>query len=279
MSLRTIYYRLTPSLRFLARKIYYFPIDTLEGITGKREKYIPKRGDIFIGSGDFKVQGIHQLDLLKRYISLQEKDHVLDVGSGIGRTAIPLTKFLHPSARYEGFDVVEKGVRWCNRKINPDFPNFNFTFVPLNNDLDNTSKDQASEFTFPYQENSFHKVFLFSVFTHMKVNEIRHYLSEITRVLKPGGMCLSTFFIYNQDNEQKIVSQQKFSFPVKRNGFRLMHEKVQSANIALDQQTLIKMVEHKPLQINNIVEGYWKENICKTEQNSYQDIVIFEKRS
>lgn len=41
----------------------------------------------------------------------------MDIGSGIGRTAVPLTKFLNPDARYEGFDVVKKGVKWCNAKI------------------------------------------------------------------------------------------------------------------------------------------------------------------
>lgn len=277
MNLRDVYYSLSPSLRFFARKIYFFPIDFIEGITGRRGKYTPRKGDIFIGSGDFLSQGEHQVDLLKRYATLQPSDFVLDIGSGIGRTAIPLTRFLSEKGRYEGFDVVEKGINWCNKKIKPDFPNFNFMYVPLNNDLYNTSENRASEFIFPYSDREFDKAFLFSVFTHMMVGEIDHYLSEIARVLKPGGKCLSTFFVYNNHTEEMIANQKKFFFPVKKQGYRLMHEQVKSANIALAENTLKSMVAEKPLRIKKIIEGYWKESINENSENSFQDIVVFEK--
>ncbi|HNL40175.1 MAG TPA: class I SAM-dependent methyltransferase, partial [Saprospiraceae bacterium] len=122
MSIRKLYYALPPGLRLLARKLYYLPVDVWASVSGKRGRYEPPRGDIYIGSGDFIQQGRHQLDLLQRYIDLQAADAVLDVGSGIGRTAVALTTFLNLEARYEGFDVVEKGVAWCNATIRRDFP-------------------------------------------------------------------------------------------------------------------------------------------------------------
>ena len=39
-------------------------------------------------------QSKHQLNLLKQEIDLKPSDHVLDIGSGIGRTAISLCEFL-----------------------------------------------------------------------------------------------------------------------------------------------------------------------------------------
>ncbi len=277
MSIRKLYYALPPGLRLLARKLYYLPIDTWEAVSGKRGRYEPPKGDIYIGSGDFIRQGRHQLDLLQRFIDLQAGDAVLDVGSGIGRTAVALTTFLSREARYEGFDVVEKGVNWCNATIRRDFPNFNFRYVPLNNDLYNNSKQKAVEFRFPYDNEQFDKVFLFSVFTHMQIEEIAHYLCEIARVLRPGGQCLATFFLYNKENESRVMARAGFHFPVKREGYRLMDEQVKSANIALDEQLLAEFVAAAGLQQARLIQGYWMDPAMKTADNSFQDVVVLKK--
>ena len=84
---RNLYYSLSPDNRLLVRKLVYFPVDLLNSIIKKNKDLIPKKGDIFIGSGDFVKQGKHQLDLLKQYANLQADGKILDVGSGIGRTA------------------------------------------------------------------------------------------------------------------------------------------------------------------------------------------------
>jgi len=277
MSLRKLYYTLPPSWRLLARKLYYLPIDTYETLAGKRHQYEPRKGDIYIGSGDFLAQGQHQLQLLKRYANLQSTDHVLDIGSGIGRTAVPLTTYLNHTGTYDGFDVVEKGVRWCQSTIGRDYPNFRFQYVPLNNDLYNTASQKAAEFTFPYADNQFDVSFLFSVFTHMKRDEIDHYLGEIARTLRPGGRCLATFFLYNDHNEEQIATQAHFNFPAAYDGYRLMDPKVEGANIALAEKTLDAMLAEKSLRIQQTVHGYWKNANGKTGDNSYQDVVILER--
>lgn len=274
--LRKLYYLLSPNLRLAARKLYFLPIDMYESITGKRGKYEPRKGDIYIGSGDFVRQGLHQVDLLKRYVDLQVSDSVLDIGSGIGRTAIPLTTYLNKDGKYEGFDVVEKGVKWCNKTIKKDYPNFNFTYVALNNDLYNNSAQKAKEFTFPYQDKVFDKSFLFSVFTHMQVEDIDHYFGEIARVTRSGGLCLATFFLYDAKSEEAISKQEHFSFPVNKNGYRLMDAQVKAANIAVSMDKLNAMIADKPLRIVKIVNGYWNASVSKHNDNTFQDMVIIE---
>ena len=76
-------------------------------------------------SRNYIKQSNHQLILLKDEINLMPDDSVLDIGSGIGRTAISLTGYLNSNSKYEGFDVVKKGVDWCNSKISKDFPILN----------------------------------------------------------------------------------------------------------------------------------------------------------
>ena len=204
--LRKLWYALSPNQRYLIRRLYYFPADFSDTITGKRNKYIPPRGYIYTGSPanskNYFEQGMYQLDLLKKELLLQLDDHVLDIGSGIGRTAIALTQYLSTDGKYEGFDAVKKGVKWCNSRIAKDFPNFSFKYIPLKNDLYNNTGKKASKFVFPYQDKTFDKVFLFSVFTHMQICEIKNYLKEIERVLKPDGMCLATLFTYTSENEE-----------------------------------------------------------------------------
>ena len=279
-SLRNLWYRLSPNQRYIIRRLYYFPIDLADRLTGKRHKYVPPRGYIYTGSAasaeNYIRQGNHQLELLKNEIDLKPNDCTLDIGSGIGRTAIALTGYLDSNSKYEGFDVVKLGVDWCRKKITKDFPNFTFTYIPLFNDLYNKSSQKATNFTFPYDSDHFDKIFSFSVFTHMQVDEIQHYFAEISRVLKKEGLAFSTFFIYDDLNEDQISQNEGFSFPVKRDGFRLMSEKVTSGNIAFHQDTLKAMLEKEGLSVVKMIDGFWKDNdLSKVE---YQDMLIFKKQ-
>jgi ubiquinone/menaquinone biosynthesis C-methylase UbiE len=279
MILRKIYYLLSPNMRIFVRKVVYFPIDLYENNFGKKTDKIPNKGDIFIGSGDFVAQGKHQLELLKTYTNLQPNHNVLDIGSGIGRTAFALKNYLSKTATYDGFDVVEKGVVWCQKNITNDFPNFNFKYTPLNNDLYYLTDKKAEKFTFPYEDNSFDTIFLFSVFTHMQPLEVQNYLNEMCRVLKPNGKCLATFFVYNNEIESFIASENgTYIFPYKKEGFRLMNEKVPSANIAFEEENLKLMLKNADLKLNNQINGNWKDKSKVDYIQDFQDVLVFEKQ-
>lgn len=280
-SLRSLWYSLSSNQRFLIRKLYYFPVDFYDRLTGNYHKYVPPRGYIYTGSPanykDYIDQGKHQLGLLKSEIDLKPKDCVLDIGSGIGRTAIALTTYLDTSARYEGFDVVELGVKWCNSKIKKDFPNFNFKYIPLFNDLYNNANLKAKEFIFPYEKNYFDKIFSFSVFTHMQIDEIQKYFSEIHKVLKPNGIAFSTFFLYDDTTENLTQINKDFTFSKKKDGYSLMSDKVKSANIAIHKDKLKTMLEFENLTLVKIIDGFWKGS--QENKIEYQDIVIFKKKN
>lgn len=277
--LRNMWYSLSANQRFRLRRLYYAPSDLLDKLRGKRHRYVPPRGFIYTGSPasaeKYLQQGLQQLQMLKNDISLKPADRILDIGSGIGRTAIALTGFLSEDGSYEGFDVVKQGVDWCNKRIASDHRNFNFTYVPLFNDLYNTASLKATEFIFPYPENDFDKIFSFSVFTHMAIDEIEHYLFQIKRVLKPGGKCLSTFFIYDDENEDYIANREGFGFPWAGEGYRLMNENVKAGNIAIHRKELKNMMERSGLEILRLEEGFWKDQTKDATKREYQDIVIF----
>ncbi|NIF07333.1 class I SAM-dependent methyltransferase [Chryseobacterium sp. Tr-659] len=271
-SLRSYYYKLPPTLRLLGRKIYYFPIDFYEGISGKRAKNEPKKGDIYVGNSDFIPHGIRQMNALKKYIDLKNTDHVLDIGCGIGRTAVALSGFIDKGT-YDGFDAVEKGVKWCQKHIQKKYPNFTFKFTPIYNDLYNTFSEKAENFIFPYDNAQFDKTFLFSVFTHMQIPEIKQYLKEISRVLKNDGQCLATFFLYD-DSKVEVGSMH---FPYQYDGYRLMDNKVTAANIAISTSLLDQIAHDAGMKVVAIQGGFWRNDIKKEDADEFQDIVVFEK--
>ena len=273
--LRKIYYRLSPEMRMLARKMYFLPIDFYEKIIGSTNNNTPSKGDIYVGSGDFVVQGKNQVHLLKLYISLLPEDKVLDVCCGIGRTANALTNYLSPKGTYHGFDVVEKGITWCNKNIHSQYPNFQFQFVPLKNSLYNSFSEESVQFSFPYADDAFSKVYLFSVFTHMAIADIQHYLNEIYRVLEKEGLCLATFFTYKK--EDNLAESPGFKFPHEKEGYRLLDHKLEEANIAIEDTKLSEMIEKSGLKKVNFIKGYWNNFKLKSQDNNFQDILILKK--
>lgn len=281
--LRKFWYGLSSRQRYFLRRVFFYPIDFFDKISGKRHKYVPPRGLIYTGSAVnaqlYLNQGNFQVELLKNHINLLADDHVLDIGSGVGRTAIALTNYLNNKGRYHGFDVVKKGVDWCNNGIGKDYPNFNFKYVPLFNDLYNESSLRATNFKFPYEPNTFDKVFSFSLFTHMQKSETQNYFVEIKKVLKPGGLCLSTFFLYNDFDEELISRREDFNFPFKRNGYRLMNEKVKAGNVAFHKDKIKEMLESANLECVEMIDGYWRDGVVNDYQKEYQDIVIFKKKN
>ncbi|MCB0643042.1 MAG: class I SAM-dependent methyltransferase [Phaeodactylibacter sp.] len=234
LSKRTLFYRLPPSLRFLARRLYYLPYDLRHKRQTQKGIPLPPKGLVYTGGGDFLEEGERILKFCQREGGLAPGHRVLDIGSGIGRLALPLTDFLDSTGSYAGFDVIQTGVRWCRDHIQSKFPNFQFQYIELKNDLYRSGGIQAEQFTFPYEDQSFDWVLVNSVFTHMIPEEVVQYLKEIERILKPGGYCYATFFVYDSTVKARIKQMDDFQFPYDYGHYRLMDDQVQSANVAYD---------------------------------------------
>ncbi|MBW1804522.1 MAG: class I SAM-dependent methyltransferase, partial [Deltaproteobacteria bacterium] len=67
----------------------------------------------------------------------------------------------------------------------------------------------ASTFRFPYEKETFDVVLLVSVFTHLLRNDMQNYFSEISRVLRPRGRCLITFFLFNETQKDGIDANRR----------------------------------------------------------------------
>ncbi len=272
MSLRKIFYAFPPRLRLLARRIYYFPVDLFVSKKYENGISVPPKSLIFTGGGDFISTGFRFIEFFKKYGGITPESHVLDIGSGIGRIAIPLSHFLNSKGSYNGIDIMSVGIKWCNQNITTAYPNFNFHLIDLKNDLYRNSGKNASEFTLDFPDNKFDFISLISVFTHMLPEEISQYLSEISRCLKIGSSCLITFFIYEHNDEltnnrfNKFIPQDKIH--------ALMNEKVKSANVAYSKEYLEKLISKNNFKITHFSRGGW---VAGNSAEDFQDIIVITK--
>jgi SAM-dependent methyltransferase len=121
---------------------------------------------------------------------------VLEVGCGIGRMALPLTRHLSNGGSYDGIEITFDKIRYCKKTIGRRYTNFRFHQANIYNKYYNPyGKLHASEYRFPFDDETFDFVFLSSVFTHMLPADMEHYLSEIARVLVKNSKFISSFWL------------------------------------------------------------------------------------
>lgn len=269
--LRKLYYILPVSLRYWVRKLYYLPLDIFQ----KRADLIPPMGLIYTGNGNFEAQGKDWVAFFKANANLNENSQVLDIGSGIGRIAIPLAGYL--SGQYHGFDAVKQGVDWCKKKISTKFTNFDFLYVDLFNDLYKDKGIDAATFEFPYEKSSFDFACAISVFTHMIPEEVENYLAQSNQVLKSGGFLVATFFILDDESKKQMSQKADFNFKYNYGNYALMDNDVKSANVAFEYEYLKKFIDANNFEIVNYIGGHW----CgrpKQLSIGFQDILILRKK-
>lgn len=234
---------------------------------------------IYIGEGPkaFERMGREFFRYFVELGELKPHEQVLDVGCGVGRMAIPLTGYLNEQGGYEGFDVVPKGVRWCEENITPRYPNFRFRLADIFNKRYNPrGRFQAEDYTFPYEDDSFDFVFLTSVFTHILPNGVKNYTSEISRVLKPDGRCLITFFLLN-DESLKLIEKGSSDWDFKhvRGRCRVVDPDQPERAVAYEENFVRRLYRRNALRMNKpIAYGSW----CGRQKFlGYQDIVVATK--
>ena len=253
-------------------------VSTIRAPFQRRGALLPPRHLIdLVGGGDFTVIGDEFIEYIMTLGGVKPHHRVLDVGSGCGRMAVPLMSRISDEGGYWGFDILDEGVRWCERNITTKHPNFHFFVSDIYNKIYNPKgKYRAQEFRFPYENDFFDFVFLTSVFTHMIPPDMNHYLSEITRVLKPGARCLITFYLLNTESRNHMKrGKSTFHFSYKLNNCWAVREDIPEAAIAFDEDYIRGCFKTQGLGIIEPIHfGSWSG---REEFLSSQDIVIASK--
>lgn len=142
--------------------------------------------------------GLEQIETLVRYNLFDAHTKILDFGCGQGRLANSLLYANTEFETYTGIDTQKAPIAWCKRFIQ----NQNFEFYCLTAYNERYNPKAKSLRSLPFIANHFDLVFLNSVFSHMLTADIKYYLKEFFRVVKPGKAIYATAFV-----EENVASE------------------------------------------------------------------------
>ncbi|NEO52714.1 MAG: glycosyltransferase [Okeania sp. SIO3B5] len=200
-------------------------------------------------------------DFIQR-VGLQPTAEVLEIGCRVGNIAYGLAYYLKSPGCYEGNDFSEELISWAQQNISNHKPHFNFRQID-------------SDLKLPYDDKSFDFVFIGSRFTQVGGKEIRNYLDEIYRVLKPDGRFLFQCFLVNHESEQ-LISEGKSSQPLIHRVQEGFTKDLNSPEKGMGflESLLLEWVINAGFNVLGKYYGSWCGRVGK---RSYPDMVILEK--
>jgi SAM-dependent methyltransferase len=223
---------------------------------------VPPTSKIFtggVGVGGFGRSGDRLVNQLAEFADIKPDSRILDIGCGIGRLAVPLTRYLDGAGSYEGLDIVPSGIHWCSENITPKYSNFRFTLADIyNREYNPGGHLAASMYHFPYEDETFDVAVLLSVFTHMLPPDMEHYLSEIARVLVKGGRCAATYYLINDESLRLIesgASSKRFKY--RHDPYWLVSEEVPEFSVAYDEKYVRDRYRRYHFMERRIYLGGW----------------------
>jgi SAM-dependent methyltransferase len=224
-------------------------------------------------SDDQYVERGKQLANVARRYGLRETDRLLDIGSGYGSLAAGLIASDFQGT-YVGVDILRKHVRWCRRALTPLADGrYRFRHLNVRNARYNPEGDVlAHEARLPVKGAAFDFCVLYSVFTHMFEADIRRYLTEIRRALKPGATALTTWFVFNEERLPAATDPGTSAFPmvsVINAGTRYYSALDPLHAISYDVSLVRSMAAEAGLEVVAVDLGTW----CGDQSVGSQDIV------
>lgn len=231
----------------------------------------PERLRFMRESDERFVATAHELaDLVLEYAGPDAR--VLDVGSGYGRLAIGLVDRGF-TGRYDGFDILPRHVAWCRKHLTPVVPSLHFHHLDVRNARYNPEgRVDPTRARFPVS-GSFDVVALFSVFTHMDRPALTHYLAEIRRVLRPGGVAVSTFFLWDDARLEAITSPSAI-YPMVHEldaDTRYMNPADPLHAIAYRESLVMDLIADAGFEVEHVEFGHWDGH----DAPHTQDLVVF----
>lgn len=270
------------SFKSVLRESLYFGTDLFDEVQGKRTTLTPParlRCQVgpFLNADYYWSTAEEFLGYFKELSSLKPTEEVLDIGCGCGQMAAKLSEYLDQNSTYEGLDIAEPAIDWCSKNISSRYPNFHFQLADVFNKKYNPrGKNQPSQYTFPYEDESFDFVFAKSIFEHMLPEDIQHYLSEIVRVLKTGGRSLITFFLLNRESLDLMkTAKSTTNFKYNRGIYSTVDERTPEVLLAYDEAFILNLYKRLQLRITLPINfGWW----CgRSSYLSYHDIIVASK--
>jgi SAM-dependent methyltransferase len=239
-----------------------------------RLRFMLEDDDTFIGYGHSLV------DLLRTHGFTTDSD-LLDIGCGYGKLAVGLLAKGDYVGNYLGFDILPKHVGWCMATITPIDARLRFAHVDVRSGRYNPKGAvDPVDVVFPTADATFDYCALFSVFTHMDRRTVERYLHEIARVLRPGGVAVSSWLLFDDDRLAAVVSD-RATYPLihlNDDGSRSMEAEDPLRAIGFPIDDVVAMATKAGLEVATIERGGWPEGTAERSSGSgLQDLIILRR--
>lgn len=229
------------------------------------------------GGARFAAEGNHLVEQMKSLAGLTPASNVLEIGCGVGRSAISLAKFLE-TGRYVGMDIERVSIDAFKGNPALSRPDFSVEWLNIYNELYNPEGSQAADaYRFPHNDDAFDLIFHFSVFTHMMEEDVRNYVGEMARMTAKGGYCLFSGFLMNHDPKTSAAKM-----PFKTGVAHHMREDIPTVMIGYDEAFFDDLfAQHGMEKAHDSVLGTWRGegSSVSSTQIFAQDILIYTKRA
>jgi ubiquinone/menaquinone biosynthesis C-methylase UbiE len=141
-----------------------------------KENYVRTSGNVDLaGFAIGSVSAAHGIYLISQRMLGDRISRVLDWGVGCGRVAVPLKRVFLKEAQVLGVDVDNVNVEWCKQHLKDIRVEMGEYYPPLN-----------------FEDDSIDVIYGISVMTHLTRDMQAAWLRELSRILRPGGVCILT---------------------------------------------------------------------------------------
>ena len=210
---------------------------------------------------------------------------MLDVGCGAGRLYLAVKPYLGPDGTYLGIDVDPAFIERC-RRLYP-VANARFMHTEASNGYYAPGVALGPK-GWPIEDGAHNLVTALSVWTHLREEDWRFYLREVSRILSPGGRAIISFFItddlYHPESKSSAISayypQPENRWIFDASAYGSAHwtypswASVPEVATGVDKAQFLKEVEEAGLDLVSYMPGQWKDQ----PGFFFQDVAVFQKR-